>query len=264
MTTALFSVLVLGVLALLFGAVDALQRRGRLGPEAGRKTVHIGMGLVGLSLPWFFRTAGPVWFLAGLAAVFLGSIRLVPAVGRRLGNVLGGVDRASLGDMFYPMGVAAAFCLGEGKAAFCGAVATLAFGDTAGAMVGPRWGRLRYSLFGNHKSVEGSGAVLLTSAAWIAGLLLVLGHETLPAALAGALLVATAAALIEAASWLGLDNFLLPVAVAWLAGAWLDGRIAHRSATTFAALAAALLLCLSAGVLVAAVRLRSGAAPRAG
>jgi len=262
MTTAWFAILVVAALGLLFGVVDALQRRGRMGAEAGRKTVHIGMGFIGVLLPWFFRSPGPVWLLCALAAAFLGSVRMVPAVGRRLGKVLGGVERTTYGDMFYPLGVAAAFTLSGEKAAFCAAVGTLAFGDTAGAIVGPRWGRLRYAFLGCRKSLEGSCAVLLTCAVWTGCAMAFLGGASLPSAAAGAVLVSTAAALIEAASWCGLDNLLLPVAVVWLVRIWLGDGTVHRSPAIWAALGAAALLWLTAGAAIA--RAHARAEPEAG
>lgn len=221
MITACFIFIVLGTLGALFLSVNALQKSGRLGAEGGRKMVHVGMGVIGLSLPWFFKTAGPVWLLGVLGGLAVAVVRFVPAATRRFGAVLGGVGRASNGDLYFPLGIALAFTLARGiPVFFCGAVGVLAFADTAGALVGTRWGRHPYSVFGNRKSLEGSAAVLFAAAGWVALSFAALGHDSWPASLQGGLLVGIAAMVIEAVSWRGLDNLLLPVAVVELMAIW--------------------------------------------
>lgn len=211
MLTVFFTALVLGALGLLFVSVDALQRRELLGPEGGRKMVHIGMGLVGLSLPWFFRESWPVWVMAALSGGVLAVVRLVPAIGRRLGGVLGKVERPSIGDVLFPLGVAVSFTIAQGKPVlFTAAMGVLTFGDTAGALVGSRCGHLKYSIFRATKSVEGSVAVLVVSAVWVAADLALLGGKSLLDALAFGGVIGLFAALVEAVSSHGLDNLLLP------------------------------------------------------
>jgi phytol kinase len=223
MIVACFIALVLGALSVLLFGVNTLQRRGRIGPEGGRKLVHLGMGLVGLSLPWFFRDARPVWLLALVGGVVVAVVRFVPAATQRLGGVLGGVSRSSLGDLYFPLGVALGFTLAHGDPVlYCGALGVLVFADTAGALVGVQWGRLRYSLFGNRKSIEGSAAVWLVSAVWLALVEITLGRSEWPVALLGGVLAAAAATVIEAVSGRGLDNLLLPVGVVGFMALWND------------------------------------------
>jgi phytol kinase len=99
----------------------------------------------------------------------------------------------------------------------------VAWGDAIGEPVGTRWGRHRYkvpSLAGvpATRSLEGSTAVLLASAAAAAVALLAMGTE--PAAvLRAAPLIGVAAALVEAVSNHGLDNLTLQLAAAGTA--WL-------------------------------------------
>jgi phytol kinase len=206
---------VLAALAALMLAVRLLQARGWVGSEVGRKLVHAGMGLIALSLPWIFADPRPVWILAVIAILLLGAVRLVPVAAQRFGQVLGGVNRASLGEIFFPPGVATAFTLAHGQAAaFCGGVGVLALGDTAGALVGTRWGRRRYVIFGHTKSWEGSAAVWLVSSGCIAIASAALGDSGMgPAQLGRALLTGAVAALAEAVLPYGLDNLVLPVLV---------------------------------------------------
>jgi phytol kinase len=226
MSTCGVMVAVIAALGGLMLCVRSLQARKFVGPEIGRKLVHVGMGLIALPFPWIFRDSYPVWLLAALAIALLGAVRLMPAVASRFGEVLGGVDRASLGEVFFPLGVAIAFTLAHGDAAaFCAAVGVLAFADTAGALVGTRWGRLRYSFFGHKKSIEGSTAVFVVSVACVAIASTTLGAKTRNAGLASGLLVGLVAAVVEAISSYGLDNLLLPAVVVEL----LKHNAVHRS-----------------------------------
>lgn len=214
MTVPVAIAAVIAALGAFLLAVRALQARGWVGPEAGRKLVHAGMGLIALSFPWIFADSRPIWILTVLAIVLLGAVRLVPALTLRFGKVLGGVSRASLGEVFFPLGVAIAFTLAQRQAAaFCGAVGVLALGDTAGALVGTRWGRRRYVVFGHTKSLEGSAAVWAVSFACIAAASVWLGPPMGLAGLARALLNGGVAAVAEAVLPYGLDNLVLPVLV---------------------------------------------------
>jgi phytol kinase len=214
MRTGLAIAAVLAAFCVLMLGVRGLQAGKSVGPETGRKLVHAGMGIVALSFPWIFMDSRPVWLLASISMAMLGAVRLVPSVAARFGEVLGGVGRNSLGEIFFPLGLALAFTLADGNAAaFCGAAGVLAFADTAGALVGTRWGRRRYSPMGNRKSIEGSAAVLAVSSIWIALAYVALDAKTWTAALKGGLLAGFAVTVIEAVFCYGLDNLVLPPVV---------------------------------------------------
>jgi phytol kinase len=207
-------VAVLAAFCLLMLGVQTLQVRRIVGPEIGRKLVHVGMGIIALSFPWVFRDALLVWLLAAISLAMLGAVRLMPSVATRFGQILGGVERTSLGEFFFPLGVAIAFTLADGNAgAYCGAVGVLAFADSAGALVGTRWGCRRYSIVGNRKSFEGSAAVLATSSLWIAIVCVSLEASTWTAGLKVGLMAGSVATLVEAVFSYGLDNLVLPLVV---------------------------------------------------
>jgi phytol kinase len=214
MSTPAAMAAVLGALGVFMLAVRSLQAFRLLGPEGGRKLVHVGMGVIALPFPWIFTDSRPVWLLAAAAIAVLGAVRLVPTLALRFGGVLSGIGRPSLGEIFFPLGVALAFMLARGDAAaFCGAVGVLAFADTTGALVGIRWGRIRYSVAGSRKSLEGSAAVWASASACVAIAYAALGPKTWEAGLAGGVLIGLAVASVEAVSSYGLDNLLLPALV---------------------------------------------------
>jgi phytol kinase len=204
--------LVLGLLAALMLGVRAAQVRGAVSPELARKLVHLGMGSVCLAFPWIFSARAPVWGLAALAAGGLTAIRVVPAWRVALGGVLGGVGRISFGEIYFPVAVALVFTLAHGdRALFCAPIAILTYADAAGALVGQRWGRLRYPAVESTKSIEGSAAVFATAWLSVALVLAVIGAVPPARALLVGVSIALFAALVEAVSWRGLDNLLLPI-----------------------------------------------------
>lgn len=204
--------LVLGLLAALMISVRVLQLRHAVDAELARKLVHMGMGTVCLAFPWIFHGAKAVWALAAMAVTSLLAVRIIPPLRARFGAVLGGVSRVSWGELYFPCAVATVFTLAMGdRAAFCAPVAILTYADAAGALVGQRWGRVRYQAVESTKSLEGSLAVFAVT--WISAalVLVALGRVPLERALLIGVVMALFAAVVEAVSWRGLDNLLLPL-----------------------------------------------------
>jgi dolichol kinase/L-amino acid N-acyltransferase YncA len=214
MNPMLGSAIVLGALCALMLGVRALLQGGCVGPEVSRKLVHLGMGAICLALPWLFTQAWLVWLLGGLIAAGLGAVRVVPGLNDQFGGVLGGVGRDSWGDLYFPVALATVYALTKGEPRFfCVPVAVMAFADSAGALVGHRWGRIRYEAVGTSKSVEGSAAVLLVSWVCVTGGLAVFTDLPWQSLWLEGLALGLFAMLVEAASWRGLDNLLLPLGV---------------------------------------------------
>jgi phytol kinase len=212
--------LVLGVLGALLGGLRLLHKVVSPHPEVTRKLMHIGMGLVTLGLPWLFNDFWPVILLAALSIVLLLSLRLVKALKQGFGTVLGGVDRVSLGEIYFPLAVAILFGLylrsEENDPAarvllYCIPVLLLTLADAAAALVGIRYGQVQYSTADGHKSAEGSVA-FLACAFLLVHVPLLLFTQTGPAeCLLIALLMALLATAVEAIAWNGLDNLVLPL-----------------------------------------------------
>lgn len=101
--------------------------------------------------------------------------------------------------------------------AFIGYVA-VAWGDAIGEPVGTRWGRHRYEVpsiggVSATRSIEGSSAVLLATAAACAVMLIARGVGA-TAAIGAGMLIGVVTALVEAVSHHGLDNLTIQVAAA--------------------------------------------------
>lgn len=194
------------IFALLVGGCSLLALRFRWEPEVARKASHVATGLACLPLPLLFADPAPVFALAGVAAIGLLAIRVVPALRARFGVALHGVSRVSVGEFAFVAGVAVAFAVAHGDvAAYTAAILALTFGDAAAALVGRRFGRHRYTVGRARKSVEGSCAFFAVAAIVCA---LVPGATGFAAVAAFAL----ATTLAEAFGADGLDNAAIPIA----------------------------------------------------
>jgi phytol kinase len=211
--------LVLAILIGLMGALRLWQRLAAPHPELVRKFLHLGMGLVTLTFPWLFDAAWPVLVLAVLSIVGLLAVRLVGGLKNRVGSVLGGVARASLGEVYFPLAVATLFVLflhedpaNPGRLLLYGIpVLLLTVADAAAALIGVAYGRWRYPTADGEKSAEGSLA-FFTCAFFIVHVPLLVCTDTGRAeTLLIALLLAWLATMFEAIAWSGLDNLVLPL-----------------------------------------------------
>lgn len=196
---------------LLLG-VRTAQRRWGLNPEHCRKTVHMGMGFVCLTFPWLFQAAWPVGVLAGCAAVALAAVRFVPKLKKQLGSVLGGVERESWGELLFPLAVAFVFWLAHGQALlFCVPVLTLTLADAMAALIGQRYGQVRYETDSGRKSVEGSVAFFFVAFLSTHVPLLLFSDIGRLECLLIAVVMGLILGLMEAIAWRGLDNLFIPL-----------------------------------------------------
>jgi len=206
----------LGLVAAAVGTVFALAELARkAGGEAEwtRKLAHVGSGLVAAAFPWLFSSALPVVLLTGGFAALLAA-----TAGAGLLRSVHGVARRTAGHVFFPCGVALAFLVSDRPAPFVAAMLALAVGDAAAALVGRRYGRLRYRFGRSVRSVEGSTVLFLAAALIVAATLRLLDRMPVSEAVAWALAVAVLATAIEASAQDGSDNLLLPLAVALALG----------------------------------------------
>jgi len=243
--------LVFAIFAALLAALRWYQRRSEPRPELVRKLMHVGMGLVTLSLPWLFAEAWPVLALAASSIAVLIALRVIPRWRQALGCVICGVHRRSFGEIYFAASAAILFPLAKGDAIlFCVPMLILTLADAASALVGLRYGVPRFG----QKSVEGSIAFFIVAflSAHIT-LLLATGVGRVESLLIAATL-ALLLTLIEAMAWRGLDNLFIPLGGFVL----LDGFLMMDAAALTKRLAIALLLVITA----AAVKWRHAAGPR--
>lgn len=190
-------------------------------PEFIRKVVHIGTGNVILF----------AWWLDLPAAVGIGSsvlFSIITLLSYRF-PLLPGIDsvgRKSLGTFFYAVSIGtltACFWQNYPWFAVIG-ILIMTWGDGLAAVVGQRWGKHQYQLWGMQKSWEGSLTMLLMSWA-VSSLILASVYGMVWQTWLIALGVAAVATGLEAFSKLGIDNLTVPLGSAgfafWLSQLWL-------------------------------------------
>jgi phytol kinase len=206
------TVLVLLTLGALITGARVFQRVYTPHPELVRKFLHLGMGLLALSLPWLFASPLPVLVLLALGVLGILALRVAQPLKAGLGSVLHGVRRASLGEVYFPLGVGAIFMVSRGDRVLFGIpILVLALADDAAALIGIQYGQLRYSTAEGEKSAEGSLAFFTVAFLTTYITLLLLTRTGRAESLLIALSLALLVMVLEAVSWGGLDNLSIPL-----------------------------------------------------
>jgi phytol kinase len=209
-----------GLAATYLGAVvltaELLNRLSLSPAEVTRKIVHIGAGQVVL-IAWWLSIPGWVGAIAGVfaAGIAVLSYRLpiLPS--------LESVGRHSYGTLFYALSigllVGGFFSLGLPVFAAIG-ILVMAWGDGLAALVGQRWGRHRYEVFGFRKSWEGTLTMVLASfLVTVVFLSYTFGFTVIVLVVAGTVAIASAG--LESFSRWGIDNLTVPLGSALIAWA---------------------------------------------
>jgi phytol kinase len=219
-TLAIAAILVaLLVMLVLLGGRRA---EALLAPEIRRKVLHIAMGSVTLFLPFIFYDAAHVWWLAGLAFSILMIVRSVDLVKARIGGAIHTVGRNSFGELCFPLGVATLFTLSANDyLQYLVPMLILTFGDSLAALVGIYHGRQLYRTLDGHKTIEGSATLFGVSLLCVFLPYGLSGTVDLVPLLLVAINLALLITLVEAVTWRGIDNFVLPVIAFYLLDAYL-------------------------------------------
>jgi dolichol kinase len=188
---------------------EVWRRAGGAAPEKTRKLIHLGGGLVCLSFPFLIESPLVVLGMAlGLSGFFTLGAKF------RILHSLHDVERKTRGSEYYPLAVFMVFLVaGTHRWIYVAAILVLAVADAFAALIGTRYGRLRYEVEENSKSVEGSLAFL--AIAFLAIALPGLFMSGLPPAVVvpAAVLVGLLVTGFEAVSLRGSDNLFVPLGV---------------------------------------------------
>ncbi len=198
----------------LLGSVEAATRRWKILADDSRRIAHVSSALVAASLPVFMAFGSVVVLSVGFIAVMVVAKRmdLFPAVHS--------VDRSTLGEVYFPLGVALTAALVPERLPYAYGVLVMGVSDAAASYAGQRHGHLAYRVFSASKTWLGSAVFGATTVVITAVALGLSGHRALPAAALSAALAIVLTA-VEGVSGGGVDNAVLPVAgaalLAWVA-----------------------------------------------
>lgn len=209
MSLPLQGVLIALWLGLVFVIAEGL-RRGQQDGELVRKAVHIGTGNVvplawRLGVPYGVCLAVAVGFTTlALISQFVAVLPMVSGVGRKtFGVFYYALSILLLVGIFWPLGLPQFAVIG---------VLVMTWGDGMAALVGKRWGRHRYTVWGSGRSLEGSLAMAIASYGVTVAVLWPFGWWSWVVALP----VALVASILEASSPGGTDNLSVPLISAGL------------------------------------------------
>lgn len=195
-------------LGVIFISAETLHRFTETNSEFVRKVVHIGTGNV-ILLAWWLQI--PAWVaiaasgIAGAIALISYKLPILPGINS--------VGRKSLGTFCYAISigvlVACFWPLQQPHYAAIG-ILIMAYGDGLAALVGQRFGKHPYQLWGEKKSIEGSLTMAVVS---FIVCILILGavQGNLWQSAIASLAVALLATGLEAFSKLGIDNLTVPL-----------------------------------------------------
>ncbi len=201
--------IIAGYLGILFFIAEILSRYQKTDAELTRKIVHIGTGNV-ILLAWWLNIPSSIIILASIVASFVAIasyfLPILPS--------LNGVGRKSLGTLFYAMsiGILTSLFWKNGQQQFTAiGILVMSYGDGMAALIGQKWGKHPYQLWGNKKSWEGSLTMTLVSIS-VGILILTFNGDWQWQNLIIALIVGIFATILEMFSTIGIDNLTVPVA----------------------------------------------------
>ena len=222
LTISSFIIPVISVISIYSFLFIAWQLDVRNHPNwQSRKTIHIGVGtVIGLTLTVYESLTEPaltlvLFFIPLLIGQLFGGYgkELISLARRKEGNKMSALAAGVSALVAY--GIIFIF-LPERPDIFVAAILAVSWGDGAGEMIGRPFGTHGYTISGNERTLEGSGAVAFFSLlAFSISVLLFTTFDFLqvfPFLLA----IAITVALIEAVSPLWTDNFLIPICTAVL------------------------------------------------
>ena len=207
----LVPVVIAAILALMF-AVRKVAGHFGLSPELQRKIVHVAVGISSLFFPLVFSGPFPVLVLILLAVVVMLTMRRTKSKEDGLGSVLHSVSRPSYGEVYLAAAVAILFFRSDANPVlYVLPMLVITLSDTASALVGTAYGRIRFVVEDGTKSIEGALAFFMVT--WICAMitLLLLSDAERINVIILSFLIAAFCTLVEADSWRGLDNLFVPV-----------------------------------------------------
>lgn len=200
--TLLLTILV--VLGLLVGT-ELWWRRRAVHDEFSRKFIHITVGSFVAFWPFFLSWRQ----IIGLSAAFLVVISISKAL--KLFQAIHSVLRPTWGEVYFALAVGLVAVITQDPWIYMAALLQMSLADGLAAVIGVRYGRQSYLVFGARKSLAGSLTFFVVSLALLAGYVVLAGATLSWAALIG---LAALATMLENLAVKGLDNLLVPVLIA--------------------------------------------------
>ena len=206
--------IIAGLFGVVLVAAEIWARAGHGKPEHTRKLVHLGGSAIGIFLPLLVESPLVAFILTGSLSLLF----YVTSKGKLLRSV-GGVKRSSRGSEYYPLAVFLVFVLaGDDYWRYLASLLVLGVADAFAALVGGEYGRVRYTVEEESKSLEGSLVFLVVAFLAIQLPMMLLTDLSPETIVLSSLLVALVVTGFEAISLHGADNLFVPIATCVILG----------------------------------------------
>ncbi len=204
---AITALAVAGVYLLIFLIGEAIRRLIPANTEISRKAVHLLGGLTALSFPRLFTSH---WTVLVLSLSFCAVILITKRKG--LLKSVHDVERASHGGIYYPAAVYLIFLLsGTKPVIYFIAILVMSVSDAMAALVGGKYGVIKFDVEGNLKSLEGSIAFFFVTFLCVHLPLLLLTNVGRAESVLIACIIALLVTGFEAIALSGSDNIIVPL-----------------------------------------------------
>ena len=207
-------VVAMGVLVLLCSVILVSKYFSKhLTPEGARKIIHVTMGCVALSLPFIINYRLTIVFLGIVAIILLLFLRIHKGLRLGVGTALLGIERKSLGDIYFVISIVIVFLLHKSTFEYIIPIAILTFADSVAALVGINYGRYNMAQHDQEAPKSREGSIMFFLVAFICALvpLQLMTEIGRAEVLLISALIGIVATGIEVISRHGNDNLLLPL-----------------------------------------------------
>lgn len=195
--------------SVVLGLGEGLRRGLHLSVEFTRKFVHVGVGMIAFGLVVLFRE----WYYAVIPPLIFIVVNYI-SYRRQVFRGMETGEQNQLGTIYFPISFSILIpLLWSAPALLAASLMPLTWGDAFAAILGRRFGRTRFVVFNQTRSVEGSLAMFAFSLV-SAFLALVVFGRPIGTGIVLALAVALVATVVEALSPWGIDNLTVPLASA--------------------------------------------------
>jgi phytol kinase len=203
-----------GIFILIFALGEIIRYLQPSCPELSRKFIHFAGGLTALTFPRHIQSHWSILCLAtGFAAV------LVLAKMKGLLRSVHGIERKSYGAMLFPVSVYLLFLLGQSRTIlYFVSILVMTVSDTLAAVIGDRYGSIRYEVEGVTKSLEGSTVFFFVTFLCVHISLLLMTPTGRLESVLMAFVIAVLITAFEAVSPTGSDNFFVPLGTFFILG----------------------------------------------
>lgn len=185
---------------------EVVRKRLPTQSEISRKSVHLLGGLTAMSFPYFITSH---WTILALALSFCCIVLITKRKG--LLKSVHGVERKSYGGIYYPIAIYLIFLMASNRPViYFTSILVMTISDTLAALVGGKYGAIKFDVEGDLKSLEGSIVFLFVTFLCIhLPLLLVTDIARIDSVLI-AFIIALLVTGFEAISLSGSDNLIVP------------------------------------------------------